>query len=368
MNHRCPLLKAPRPVAHAAGYVVMGLGFYHIPHPPLPRVKKDSKMARVSVVGGTLSGDQLIMQLKRVVPVKWNWELKDPGEGKFLTQFPSKTELQRSITYGGADAKGEGVPAGTRLQFEEWQEKEEGFLLPKVWVRVRCIRQPLREFLILWAMGSLLGSTQIVDMETTRKNKFGRILVAVLGPKLIPRKLDVVIGDHYFDLEFEVEKRGFDENGEEADIEWDGGEDEGEGEGKKQRPNSENGLDDDQSNERTNKRAKGNDGGDSGEGKRNDSQSEMEAPANKGHFLSEDEFLEFLNWKASKVIEVVVDEVLEDAATKVMEEKEGSWEGASVTPDFTGVLSVGMVSTQNFVPCRGHTQQAGRVRLMEQIA
>jgi len=265
MNHRCPLLKAPRPVAHAAGYVVMGLGFYHIPHPTtLPRVKKDSKMARVLVVGGTLSGDQLIMQLKRVVPVKWNWELKDPGEGKFLTQFPSKTELQRSIAYGGADAKGEGVPAGTRLQFEEWQEKEEAFLLPKVWVRVRCIRQPLHEFLILWAVGSLLGSTQTVDMETTRKNKFGRILVAVLGPKLIPRKLDVVIGDHYFDLEFEVEKRGFDENGEEADVEWDGGEDEGEGEGKKQGSNSENGLDDDQSNERTNKR-----------------------PANKGHFLSE---------------------------------------------------------------------------------
>ena len=115
----------------------------------------------------------------------------------------------------------------------------------------------------------------------------------------------------------------------------------GEGEGKKQGSNSENGLDDDQSNERTNKRAKGNDGGDSGERKRNDSQSEMGAPANKGHFLSEDGFLEFLNWKASKVIEVVVDEVLEDAATKVMEEKEGSWEGASVTPDFTGVLSAG---------------------------
>ena len=80
------------------------------------------------------------------------------------------------------------------MQFEEWQEKEEGFLLPKVWVRVRCIRKPLREFPILWAVGSLLGVTQTVDMETTRKNEFGRILVAVLDPKLIPRMLDVVIG------------------------------------------------------------------------------------------------------------------------------------------------------------------------------
>jgi hypothetical protein len=31
MNHKCHLLKAPRPVAHAAGYAAMGLGFYHIP-------------------------------------------------------------------------------------------------------------------------------------------------------------------------------------------------------------------------------------------------------------------------------------------------------------------------------------------------
>jgi hypothetical protein len=30
----------------------------------------------------------------------------------------------------------------------------------------------------------------------------------------------VVIGDHYFELEFEVEKRGFDENGEEVDVDW----------------------------------------------------------------------------------------------------------------------------------------------------
>ena len=40
VNHRCPLLKETRPVAHAVGYAVHGLGFYHIPHPPLPRSKK----------------------------------------------------------------------------------------------------------------------------------------------------------------------------------------------------------------------------------------------------------------------------------------------------------------------------------------
>lgn len=56
-------------------------------------------------------------------------------------------------------------------------------------------------------------------MEVTRKNDFGRVLVGVLNLALIPANLDVVIGDHYFELEFEVEKFGFDENGEEVVIE-----------------------------------------------------------------------------------------------------------------------------------------------------
>lgn len=94
--------------------------------------------------------------------------------------------------------------------------------LPKVWVRVKGLREELREFLELWAVGSLVGSTQTVDMETTRKSDFGRVFVAVLNPLLIPAKLDVVIGDHYFELEFEVERKGFDENGEETEFEWTG--------------------------------------------------------------------------------------------------------------------------------------------------
>jgi hypothetical protein len=40
-----------------------------------------------------------------------------------------------------------GVATGARLKFEEWHVKEEGFLLPKVWLWVTGIRKPLREYL-----------------------------------------------------------------------------------------------------------------------------------------------------------------------------------------------------------------------------
>lgn len=70
----------------------------------------------------------------------------------------------------------------------------------------------------------MLGSTQTVDMEVTRQNDFGRIQIAVLNPLLIPSHLDVVIGDHYFELEFDVEVKALDENREEMLVEWKGGE------------------------------------------------------------------------------------------------------------------------------------------------
>jgi hypothetical protein len=155
--------------------------------------------------------EEVKRQLERLFSGKWAWELKAQEENSYLAKIPSKIELQRAVAFEGADIRGEGISAGVRLKFEVWQEKEVGFLLPKVWVRVFGLRRELYEFLELWAVGSMLGST--VDMETTRKNSFGRILVAVLNPGLIPEPFDVVIGDHYFELEFEVERMGIDENG-----------------------------------------------------------------------------------------------------------------------------------------------------------
>jgi hypothetical protein len=63
VNYKCPILKMPRPVAPAVGYAVHGLGFYYIPRPPLPRARKDSRTALISVEGvvcpWTRSGDSL---------------------------------------------------------------------------------------------------------------------------------------------------------------------------------------------------------------------------------------------------------------------------------------------------------------------
>jgi hypothetical protein len=136
VNYRCPILKMTRPVAHAVGYAVHGLGFYHIPRPPLHRSKRDSRTALISVEGGQISKKEVQKQLERLFPGKWVWELKDHDDNTFLAKFPSKVELQRPVAFGGADIKGANAPTGARIKFEVWHEKEAGFLLPKVWIRV----------------------------------------------------------------------------------------------------------------------------------------------------------------------------------------------------------------------------------------
>lgn len=217
VNHKCYLLRQPKSVAHAVGFSMTGMGFYHIPHPPLFR-KKDSKTVLVSMVGGKLSVQEVATQLQRIVPDRWKWEPKAHENDSFVVLFPSEMELQWAIAFGSADVRVYGVATGARLNFDESHSEEGGYLLPKVWIRVTGLRKKLREYLNLWAIGTLFGSTQMVDMETKRKNNFGRVLIAVLDPKLLPPKLDVVIGDHYFDLKFEVEPMGFDENGDE--VQW----------------------------------------------------------------------------------------------------------------------------------------------------
>ena len=124
VNHRCPILKQLKPVAHAVGYAVHGLGFYHIPHPPLPKAKRESKKVLISVSEGVLNKDQIQTELQRIFPRKWQWEIKEHDDNSFIAEFPKKIEKQRAVAFGGADVRAEGVPSGMRLKFEEWREKE----------------------------------------------------------------------------------------------------------------------------------------------------------------------------------------------------------------------------------------------------
>jgi hypothetical protein len=127
------------------------------------------------------------------------------------------------------------------LWFEEWQPEEEGHPLPRVWIRIHRLSAKLREFSVLWALGSMLGATQSVDMVTSSRKNYGRVEVAVLNVDLLPNLIDtVVIGDMLFSLPIQVEGR---EDHEEAEGQMevdDGGNDSAHGNGNPTEPKGTN--------------------------------------------------------------------------------------------------------------------------------
>ena len=148
-----------------------------------------------------LSEEDVAAFLWVLVSDTFAWEVKRHNSSEFKVLFPTKGDLAK-MTRFNAEMK-----EGVTLKFQEFKEDEEyfGHALPVVWMRVLNLLTILREYLVLWALGTLFGVTQDVDMVTTRASSFGRFAVAVLDPEAIPTKLDIIIGNRYFQLLFEVE-------------------------------------------------------------------------------------------------------------------------------------------------------------------
>lgn len=64
----CPTKKKAKPMAFSVGYVIDGLGFFHIPHPPLSGPKTEGSKALISVQGGVLSEAEVVSHLQRLLP------------------------------------------------------------------------------------------------------------------------------------------------------------------------------------------------------------------------------------------------------------------------------------------------------------
>ncbi|CAO2038141.1 unnamed protein product, partial [Urochloa humidicola] len=76
------------------------------------------------------------------------------------------------------------------------------------WVQFRGLPKELKEFPIIWAIGSIFGVTHMVDMKFTKQHGRPRMKVAVLNSDLIPEFVDVVIGEYIYELQFRVEIEG----------------------------------------------------------------------------------------------------------------------------------------------------------------
>uniref|UniRef100_A0A804NA67 DUF4283 domain-containing protein n=1 Tax=Zea mays TaxID=4577 RepID=A0A804NA67_MAIZE len=206
-NHvpeECPVFNGPKPQAALCGFAGGESGFFQIPtwgsHAAVPR--SDGVTAFITVKEGNVSADLVKSELSRLIPVKWNWSVQKHADG-FLVPFPCRVELQRMIAMKYVHTLGgEGI-----LVIQEVNQTIEPIAyLQKVWVNVYGVPFEIRSFLPLWAVGSILGATQKVDMRYTRKMGVVRILVAVTSVNHIPESTEIVVGEGLYEIFFKVDK------------------------------------------------------------------------------------------------------------------------------------------------------------------
>jgi hypothetical protein len=87
-------------------------------------------------------------------------------------------------------------------------DNEVKFVLPKVWIQFIGLPSHLRDFLIIWVVGSIMGVSKDVDMEFTRWHGISLMHVMVMNPNLIPHSVNTVIGEGLYELKFGVEMNG----------------------------------------------------------------------------------------------------------------------------------------------------------------
>jgi hypothetical protein len=222
---RCPLLKkAKNTYALTCGYVVDGLGFYYIPNSVAVRPKVPAKIAVVRVVEGDMTTLQVKAEMERLVPAKMTWAVEEIEHNRFKTVFSSMGEMQQMIEWGQVQTK----DRKAKLIIEELSgDINAKKVMRKVWVQMTRLQSELRDFLIIWAVGTILGVTKDVDMNFTRQFNRPRMQILVLDPALIPISVDVVIGDNVYELHFKVEPEDMQENPKPVDMDEDGDDSQG---------------------------------------------------------------------------------------------------------------------------------------------
>jgi hypothetical protein len=203
---RCPKFQAVKPAAIPCGYVVEGLGFFHVPFEFSHKQRSESRFALIRVMDGHLSSHHVVSELERLIPGPWTWIVEESGDNTFRMVFPSKAELLRMVEWGVVHTKFQQA----KIKIEERMvDNEVKFVLPKVLIQFTGLPPHLRDYLILWAVRSIMGVRKDMDMEFTRQQNISRVHVMVMNPNLIPNSVNIVIGDGLY----EAQVSGGDEHG-----------------------------------------------------------------------------------------------------------------------------------------------------------
>jgi hypothetical protein len=114
-------MKKMNTTAILCGYAVEGLGFYFIPvYAENPKEKVGEKSVVVRVLEGSLTAEQLAVELEKLLPGKTKWVVEEKGKDAFTTNFSSAELLDTMINWGPMNTKF----VNGKIQFEKGVEDD----------------------------------------------------------------------------------------------------------------------------------------------------------------------------------------------------------------------------------------------------
>jgi hypothetical protein len=127
------------------------------------------------------------------VPGNKQWEIESVGNNIFKVVLPTKVDMARLRKVKDLE-----IDSERKMLFEEWSSKQvDKWGLYDIWVRITgCPEALCRDYLALFAVGSLVGKATEIDMKFTREHGVVRARIDCANPQAIPRRLD-----HYYDGE-----------------------------------------------------------------------------------------------------------------------------------------------------------------------
>jgi hypothetical protein len=98
------------------GYAVEGLGFYYIPvFAENHKDKVEDKSAVVRVLEDSITAELLAVELEKLLPGKFKWEIEEKGKDAFIANFPSTEWLDTVVNWGPMVTK----TVEGKIQFEK---------------------------------------------------------------------------------------------------------------------------------------------------------------------------------------------------------------------------------------------------------
>ena len=117
--------------------------------------------------------------------------------------FPTKADLVRLKKIKCIEVE----ESHCSMLFEDWVSRNlDKWGLYDIWVRILgCPESLCRDYLALFAVGSLVGKTKEVDMKFTREHGIVRARIDCAMPQGIPRRLDHLYDGEGFGILFDIE-------------------------------------------------------------------------------------------------------------------------------------------------------------------